>query len=199
MPKLPEKIDDWQAPWEKAGEELDPEKAKALLFSLHREVETAKTGTSEAKTKVKALETQVGELTTQLEAKVGEGGEELTRVTRELATTQKKLDAVAQAASEQRSRALDVALDIDGISAKQAKALAGLLQGDDAEAMQSHAESVIESLGIQIGEAERAEPKLDSDLVLTNGRTKPLRIQGGDDGSDALPDASIENLNRLFG
>lgn len=60
MAKLP-KFEDWKAPWEIRGEELDPEKVKRHLYNLERDKETLTTEKAQAAQERDELKTKVDE------------------------------------------------------------------------------------------------------------------------------------------
>lgn len=55
MPKLPEKIEDWTAPWEKEGVELDPVKIKKLTWDLLKDQEKNRATLAENRTTIATL------------------------------------------------------------------------------------------------------------------------------------------------
>lgn len=203
MPKLPEKVEDWQAPWEKSGEEFDAETAKTLIFNLHKSVETKDTELKTVKSEKREVETARDELQTQLEAKVsGENGE-AERLSRELAAAQKWRTDREKADQTRRGLALDVALDVEGITGPQAKALAPLLRGDTEDELKASLESVVDGLGLTFGVKKDdgdGDDERDAELRRRGqrqGRT-PLDPDPNADARGLPARADLVTTNELF-
>jgi len=199
MAKLPA-FDQWTAPWEKNGTEFDADAAKKFIYDLHKDVETKTDEIKIEKGKARDAETAKSELQTQLDAKIsGEQGE-AAELSRKLAAAEKKIADRAAADAARAGKALLVALDIEGITAAQAKALAPLMSGDDDDALKESAEAVITKLGVKIGTAvEKEEPEGDNDSIRRRGL--PLAGTKGDPnptGGRELPSViTPEGLNAL--
>lgn len=198
MPKLPEKIDDWQAPWEKSGDEFNAETAKKFIFDLHKDVEKKADELKVAKTDKKTAEDAREELQTQLDAKTTGKDDEAATLSRENARLQAQLDKIAKAEADRKSLALDVALDIDGITAKQAKALSKRLSGTTKEELEEDAQATIEELGLHIGPPKDAEEdELDQGGIQKRGER--LRTSGDPNPTETtLPAADLETVNKYF-
>lgn len=198
MPKLPEKIDDWQAPWEKSGDEFNAETAKKFIFDLHKDVEKKADELKVAKTDKKTAEDAREELQTQLDAKTTGKDDEAATLSRENARLQAQLDKIAKAEADRKSLALDVALDIDGITAKQAKALSKRLSGTTKEELEEDAQATIEELGLHIGPPKDAEED-EFDQGGIQKRGERLRTSGDPKPTETtLPAADLEAVNKLF-
>ena len=204
MAKLPA-FDLWKSPWSKSGEDFDADRAAKFIYDLSVKVETREAEGKAERAKTTAAEEAGVELQTKLDAKVSGADGALQTVTAELAAANKKLDGITTAESARRSLALDVALDIDGITAKQARSLARRLSGNTKDELEADAEATIEELGLTIGTAvvDDGEGE-DNDRNGGDG----LRRQGkprtkGDPDPDAanragLPSKiTLESLNEL--
>jgi hypothetical protein len=117
MPKLPEKVEDWKAPWEtETGEtEIDKDKLKRYLFNLLNDKEKAQDRATSA-------ESERDGLKNQLEDKDRQGESETDRLKRELKDAQ---DAIAAKAGDSvEVMKLRVALK-KGLNEAQMKRLLG--------------------------------------------------------------------------
>ena len=84
MPKLPEKIEDWLAPWESqtgGNTEIDPDRLKRYLFGILQDKE-------KAQHRAETSESKVTELEGKLTEKSREGETETDRLKRELKEAQ---------------------------------------------------------------------------------------------------------------
>jgi hypothetical protein len=86
MPKLPEKVEDWKAPWEtETGEtEIDKDRLKRYLFGVLGDKEKLQERLSESETKSTELEKENGNLKKQVETKSREGETEVDKLKREV-------------------------------------------------------------------------------------------------------------------
>ncbi|HEX5511618.1 MAG TPA: hypothetical protein VFX41_07860 [Actinomycetales bacterium] len=200
MPKLP-KFEDWQAPWEKKGEEFNAETAKKFIHDLLSKAEARDDELKAERKKARDAETAQADLQAQLDAKVaGEDGE-AERLARELAAANKKLEERDKAERERKAKALDVALDIEGITAKQAKAIAPLLQGDNEDELAESAEKLIESLGLTIGEKPADnddEDNDEADRLRQRGRRDLRNGSDPDPATPPMPKADFATVNELI-
>jgi len=136
MSKLPEKVDDWKAPWEtETGEtEIDKGKLKRYLFGLLGDKEKLQERASTAETRAADLEKQVTE-------KSREGETEVDRLKREL---QEAKDAAGKAGGDTPEvLKLRVALE-KGIPAGDVKRLVGSTE----EELKADADELLKSFGL---------------------------------------------------
>lgn len=199
MPKLPEYAQ-WQAPWEKTGDDFVAETARKYIYDLHRDLETKTDAVAAEKTKAREAEKAQSDLQSQLDAKVSTENSDVDKLTRELASANKKLSDREAADRDRSQKALMVALDIDGITARQAKALAPLLSGNDEDELKTAATTVIETLGLKIGDGtDDTDDKGDPDSIRMRGET--LRTKGDPEPDTYKPGRKgnvIDQVNELF-
>jgi len=123
----PQKVEDWQAPWEKKGEDVDADKVKAFTHSLLIREEKAIAEATSAKSALEASETEKQTLQGKLDQATAAGGEQaqqlqarVTELESQIAegTTKAKTDA------ELRDLRFEIGL-ARGLTAKQARKLEG--------------------------------------------------------------------------
>lgn len=128
------KLKDYQAPWEKKGEDFDPEKGRGLFHYLLRME-------AEAKDKAEEIATERDGFKTQLDEKNREGESDLQRITRErdeaLAKASKTPDGPTP-----RELKLEIALT-KGLTARQAERLVGTTR----EELEADADVFLEESG----------------------------------------------------
>jgi membrane protein involved in colicin uptake len=168
-------LEDYEAPWEKKGEEFDPEKAKGLFYSrLHME--------AEAKDKVdevtKAKDDEIAALKAQIDDKAREGESDAEKATRERDRAIKKAQDEAKAEAGIEVTKLRVALR-KGLNETQAKRLVGTTE----EEIEKDADDLLESFGGR-GDAGEGEGE--------NGPStrpvRPLRNPADPKGNDPVFD-----------
>lgn len=143
MGKLP-KFEDWKAPWEVKGEELDPDKVKRYLYNLERDKETLTTEKAQATQKV-----------TELQSKVDEHeSKDLTEVQR----LQREIEQLKQNPPKDEGTVLEnarlrLALE-HGLTVDQAKRL----QGSTPEELEADVDALKAIIGQTGKEKEREAP-----------------------------------------
>lgn len=208
MPKLPEKIEDWQAPWEKKGEDFNAETAKKFIFDLHKDAEKLNESLKTVRSEKTVVETERDDLKVQLDAKTDGDNADLTALQRENASLKGKIAAAEKAENDRKTLALEVAMDIEDITVKQARALAPRLSGNTREELEEDAERAISDLGFHVGPDKPAEkpdgddPDDDRD---DSGRDTGLRrrnlrspLDPDPSGGTPLPEPTLEKVNELF-
>lgn len=172
------KYEDFKAPWEEAGEEVDAEKAKKLVYN-------ARKAEHEATEKVKERGEKLSEAEEAL--KVYKKAEEEAKRANETETDKIKrerdeaLEALekAKTAKPEKTRnelVLEIALEH-----KLTKTQAARLVGDTEEDLQKDAKALKEELGIVDDESSEEE----ADGVTRQPRTvRTLGDPGGDSGGD---------------
>jgi actin-related protein len=91
MPDLP-KYEDWKAPWEEKGEELDAETAKKLIYNLSKDKENAAKKVAEKDTKIAELTTSNTELQSKVDEHETKNLSEVDRLKRENEQLKKKAE-----------------------------------------------------------------------------------------------------------
>lgn len=147
MPKLPDDIKDWTAPWETAtGEtEIDKDKLKRYLFNLLGDKEKLQVRLTETTTERDTLKTAAEEA-----ARKGETAEQ--RLEREKADLQAALDKATSGGDQSAENLrLHVALE-KGLNANQMKRLVGATR----EELLADADELLASFG-SAGKSEEGE------------------------------------------
>jgi hypothetical protein len=186
------KFEDYKAPWEvnsdgedipEDEQQLDPAKLKKFLHGLLGDK-------ARLQTTVTTVTGERDDLKTQLDAKTREGeGDEQKR-------QREHDDAVkaAGAAGDLKALKLEVALDIEGITPKQAKRLAARLTGNTREELESDAEGLVEDFGLG-----KAASKEDEEPAQPGGKPRRLRAAGDPDpDTKDAPPADMKSVNELF-
>lgn len=178
------KFEDWQAPWERSGKELDPAKVKGLVYSLSKEV-------AEGKEKHEAALTSVTTERDTLKAKVEE------HETKDLSEVD-RLKRENEKLKEQRQQVKDKpdAVNLDVVRLELAlehgltKAQAKRLVGGSAEDLAADAKEYAKELGTKGAEGDAKPPSS------SRSSAKNLRSGLGDDNdTDAMtPAAALELL-----
>jgi hypothetical protein len=151
VPKLPEKVEDWKAPWEtETGEsEIEKDKLKRYLFGLLKDKERLQGSNSEKDSKIE-------ELTKAVEAKAREGETDVEKLNREKKDLEDKL-AKAGTDSAEVLR-LRVAL-AKGLTEAQAKRLLGSTE----EELSKDADELVASFGGN-GKKDESDESDDGDV-----------------------------------
>lgn len=208
MPKLKTplvKFEEYKAPWEvdsdgneipEDKQEIDPGKLKKYLHGLLSDKDRLQTT-------VTTVTGERDELQTKFDAKTREGESDDEAKQRE---HQKAIDA-AKAEGSLPALKLEVALDIEGITPKQAKALAKRLTGTSREELEEDAEAIVEEFGLvkdessQSTEGDEGKDGDEGNEPATPAR-RPRRPRAGGDpapSTPSLPDPSdTAKLNELF-
>lgn len=158
------KFEDWQAPWEKAGDDFDEELAKKRVYDLEKDKHTRGEKLSERDAKIKELEGENSELTKAAATAKRDGETETQRLERELAEANTKLEATA--ADARKNDLLKVQLET-GLSEKQVSRLTG----DDYDALLEDAKAYAEENEITLKGQEPDEDAQDAETV----RRTPVR------------------------
>lgn len=162
------KFEDWKAPWEAEGQELDPERVKRLVYDLRVDRETMQD-------RVTAITQERDQLKDEVDSKKREGESELDAARREKAELQKRLEQAGQASVE--TLKLRAALKV-GLGEEHVKRLVGTT----AEELEADAKSLKESFGAT-GKSEEKEPP--------RGRPRP-RTTPGDPVDHDDPDIDVD-------
>lgn len=145
MTTLP-KLEDYKAPWEldstgadlpEEDQKIDPARLKKYLHGLLSDKERLQTTVTTVTGERDALQKTVDD-------KAREGEDDAARKQRE---AQEAIDA-AKAEGGLGALKLDVALDVEGITPKQARTLAKSLSGQTREELEAHAKELSEAFGI---------------------------------------------------
>jgi len=167
-------LETYKAPWEIDGDgndlpddqqEIDPARLKKYLFGLISDKETA----VEARDKAQADLTVANEALNE-KARKDESDEQ--RRAREAQERDAELETLRT--QGRRSLALEVALDQDGITKVQAKALAKVLQGNTEEELDASAKTLISELGL----TKVSGDEDDEDDGVPGARPRRLRTPG---------------------
>jgi hypothetical protein len=86
------KYEDWKAPWEEKGEELEPEAAKKLIYNLHKDKENLSNKVAEKDTKIGELTTSNEELQGKVDTFETKDLDEAAKLKRENEQLKKKLE-----------------------------------------------------------------------------------------------------------
>jgi hypothetical protein len=193
MPKLPDDIKDWTAPWETAtGEtEIDKDKLKRYLFALLGDKQKLQES-------VAAVTTERDGLKQAAEDKAREGETETQRLQRELKEVQDKLAAKpAGGADDLETMKLRVALN-KGLKEGDVKRLIGATEAE----LLADADELLKSFG-QGGKTddEEVDPN-DLDAVAEAARRTPRgRHNPGDPnpgaGAEVDVDKGLESIPRV--
>jgi hypothetical protein len=190
---MPEKIEDWKAPWEVKGEDIDPDATKTLLFNLLTEQQKDRTQIADLKKSVRDVTEERDGLKdaasaagdpTELQAENAELKKQIRAKDSELAK-RADYDDVAR----ERDR-YDVALET-GLT----KTLAKRLVGADRDEILADAQALREDLGLTDGNGAGGDGGADGGGQSgdVTGRIRTLREQkvrlgdgSGNSGSPSL-------------
>jgi hypothetical protein len=183
MPKLPEKIEDWKAPWEtETGEtEIDKDKLKRYLFGLLGDKERLQGSNA-------TLTTERDELKGKLEAKDREGETETDKLKREKKELEEKLANVKPTDPLELVR-LTVALE-KGVPAGHVKRLVGSTK----EELEADADELMKSFGT----TGNTDNKDDGEEEVLPRRTPRGSINPGDPAPDAGKELSTEKALEII-
>lgn len=193
MPKLPEKVEDWTAPWETAtGEsEIDKDKLKRYLFGLLGDKQKLQES-------VAAVTTERDGLKQTAEAAAREGETETQRLQRELKEATDKLTAGTASGNDLELTKLRVALK-KGLKEGDVKRLIGATEAE----LLADADELLKSFG-QGGKTDDDEDEGDEDLdrVAELARRTPKgRHNPGDPnpgaGAEVDVDKGLESIPRV--
>lgn len=174
------KFEDWQAPWEKAGDDFDEELAKKRVYDLEKDKHTRGEKLSERDTKIKELETENAELVKTAAAAKRDGETETQRLERELAEARTQLET--SAADARKNDLLKVQLET-GLSEKQVSRLTG----DDYDALLEDAKAYAEENDIALKGDEVEGDQVEEPAV----RRTPVRVRNVLDPAD-VKDAGFD-------
>lgn len=186
MPKMPEKVEDWTAPWETAtGEnEIDKPRLKRYLFGILTDKEKLQGSVTEKDTKI-----------TELEGKITEGARkdetEVDKLKRELKEAQ---DANANKGGDDLELTkLRVALK-KGLKEGDVKRLVG---GTEAELL-ADADELLQSFGARgdSGEGEGGDPEGDPIRRTPRGHNNPGDPNPGA-GADVDVTKALDSIPRI--
>lgn len=191
------KLEDWKAPWEvnsdgtdipEEDQQIDTAKLKRYLHGLLSDKER--------------LQTTVTTVTEERDEYKAKADEAARKGESDDAKAQREYDealAAAKAEGSLDALKLDVALDIEGITPAQAKALAGRLSGKSREELEEDAKAIVQVF--PIGKAAKAGDDEGDDEGLAPP-TRPVRPRAS---ADPEPDAGdtplagdIAAINKLF-
>ena len=179
MAKLVE-YDEYKAPWEKEGREIDPEKAKKFVYSLLQQNQTLEG-------KVAAVTGERDTLQSKIDEAAREGESETQRLQRENTEMKEKLAKSGESNIEVLK--LQVALD-KGLTSVQAKRLVGTTK----EELEADADELVESFG---GSGKQGED--DGEGKPPSRQPRKLSNAGDPDpdGDDIDVDKALDSIPRL--
>lgn len=161
------KYEDWKAPWEEKGEELEPEAAKKLIYNLHKDKESAATKLAEKDGKIAELTTENGELKSKVDTFETKDLDEAAKLKRENEQLKKQLEEKPAGPEFDPEKArLEIALE-KGLTVAQAKRLIGSTK----EELETDADAYIEEHGLGKKADENGGDSADS-----NNRNGGLRF-----------------------
>lgn len=189
MPKLPEKVDDWTAPWETAtGEtEIDKPKLKRYLFGLLGDKE-------KLQERLTTVTTEKDELKKTADEKAREGETETQRLEREKKELETKLaDASKSGDSADELLRLRVALK-KGLNENDVKRLVGSTEDE----LLKDADELLKSFGRggKSEEGEGGEEGGDGVRRVPRGSHNPGDPNPGE-GADIKVDKALESIPRI--
>jgi len=190
MPKLPEDVKDWTAPWETAtGEtEIDKDKLKRYLFNLLGDKEKLQERLTESNTERDTLKTEA-------EAKAREGETAEQKLARENAELKAAVEAATKGDGSDLAKTnlrLEVAIE-KGLNKDQLKRLIGSTK----EELLADADELLKSFGSQ-GKSEEGDGEPDNGGLR---RVPKGTFNGGDPnpgaGADVSTDKALEQIPRI--
>jgi len=173
MAGLP-KFEDWKAPWDEKGEELDAEKAKRYLYDVIRDRDDAVVKKAKIAQERDELKTKVDEFETK-------DMTEVQRLQRELEAAKAK--PAEDTETKLENARLKLALE-HGLTVKQAKRLSG----NTPEELEADVTELLDTLGIKPGEKKR---QVTDELPFGTFRT-------GNDHGSGPDDLSVDEARKLF-
>lgn len=177
------KFEDWQAPWEKSGQDFDEARAKGLLYSLYKAEHESAEKHATVKAERDALQTKVDEFTRKDET-------EVERLRREVQERDQKLAQSANGDTSNEVLRLKVAL-AKGLTEFQTKRLVGTTK----EELEADADDILASFGgsgKSGSDDDDDDDDTDSRRRQVRGRPKPQR---GDEGRTM----SVEDFVKTYG
>jgi hypothetical protein len=187
MPKLPDSVDDWNAPWETAtGEtEIDKPKLKRYLFGILGDKQKLQES-------VAAKDTEIGELKKAADEKAREGETETQKLEREKKELETKL-ANASKGDDSSAEVLRLTVALDkGLTKDQAKRLIGTTEDE----LSKDADELLASFGA----GGKTDPEDDPDGAGAR-RTPKGKHNPGDpkpeEGADITLEKAMEKIPRL--
>lgn len=191
MPKLPDKVEDWTAPWETAtGEtEIDKDKLKRYLFNLLGDKEKLQDRLTESNT-------ERDELKTKAEAAARQGETNEQKLARENAELKAAVDAATKGDGSDMAKEnlrLTVALE-KGLNAAQLKRLIG----NTKEELLADADELLSSFGSKgdSTEGEGGETGGDGVRRVPRGSTNPGDPNPGA-GAEVSVNKALEQIPRI--
>lgn len=191
MPKLPEKVEDWTAPWETAtGEtEIDKDKLKRYLFNLLGDKE-------KLQERLTTTSDERDELKKAADAKAREGETAEQKLEREKKELEAKLEAATKGGDPDQAKEnlrLTVAIE-KGLNSAQLKRLIG----NTKEELLADADELLKSFGShgKSEEGEGGEEGGDGVRRVPNGRTNPGDPNPGA-GADVSVNKALEQIPRI--
>lgn len=191
MPKLPEDVKDWTAPWETAtGEtEIDKDKLKRYLFNLLGDKEKLQERLTESNT-------ERDQLKTEAEAKAREGETAEQKLARENAELKAAVDAATKGGDNDVAKEnlrLKVAIK-KNLNEAQLKRLIGNTE----EELMKDADELLASFGShgKSEEGEGGEEGGDGVRRVPNGRTNPGDPNPGA-GAEVSTAKALEQIPRI--
>lgn len=191
------KLEDYKAPWEVNSEGADVPDDEQVIdkTKLKKYLHGLLSDKDRLQTTVTTVTGERDELQTKLTDAVKKTENDEQRQERE---RQEALDA-AKASGGLEALKLDVALDIEGITPKQAKTLAKSLAGKDRAELVAHAESLVELFGIGKPKANEDEGHEEELQAAPTGRPRTPRAAGDPEPmTPALPKSDAKTVNEVF-
>lgn len=151
------KREDWKAPWEKKGEDVDPAKAADFLYSLLAREEKAQADLAAAETARQAAEQASAALQTKLDEQTAAGGPQIEALQRQVTELNTQLDEAknSSAAEAQKSKLrYEVGLEL-GLTPRQL----AKLDGDTKEALLEDAQETFGVSGKNEDEESNRPPR----------------------------------------
>lgn len=191
MPKLPDKVEDWTAPWETAtGEtEIDKDKLKRYLFNLLGDKESLQGRLTESNTERDTLKQAA-------EAKAREGETAEQKLARENAELKAAVEAATKGGNDDVAKEnlrLQVAIE-KGLNTAQLKRLIG----NTKEELEADADELLSSFGSAGNSTEGEGGEVGGDGVrrVPNGRVNPGDPNPGA-GAEIDVNKALEQIPRI--
>jgi polyhydroxyalkanoate synthesis regulator phasin len=206
MAKLPQKVDDWKAPWDDG--EIDPDKAKQFVFKALKSAEAANERAEQAESDLTTEQEAHEETKTKLTELEDKDKPQIERLQAEV----ERLKAAPPAATKGKTK-LEIAIEVGdeyGLTTAQVRKVAGRIQGDNESALRKDAKAFIEEF--DLGKSRDGTDDEDDDNEDTLGwdddrepvsntprvtRTKPgsgKRRDAPDSDSDFSPEKAAKLL-----
>lgn len=169
--------DDWQAPWEKKGEDFDADIARKFIYNLQREADTTKSARA---TERQEAQDRISELEAKVQAFEDKDLSEVDRLRKEnerLKETPAPKDDLAQAR-------LEIALE-KGLTLAQSKRLAGATR----EELEADADAYRAELG-NVGDDDGGDDAVENGEMPSNRPLTSGSLRGGFGGG-----AGVETID----